>query len=63
MMPGQIISYEIGADFFYRQRDRAREALGTDFDYPTFHRLVLEEGSVPLWRIEDKIDAWIAGAD
>lgn len=63
MMPGQIVSYEVGADFFYRQRDRARDALGDEFDYPTFHRLVLEEGSVPLWRVEDKIDAWIATRD
>jgi len=62
IMPGQIVSYELGADFFYRQRNRAREALGEDFDYPTFHRLVLEEGSVPLWRIEEKIDAWIDNA-
>lgn len=61
MMPAQLITYDLGADFIYRLRDRARSELGDDFDYPTFHRLILEEGSVPLWRLEDKIDAWITG--
>jgi uncharacterized protein (DUF885 family) len=59
IMPGQILSYDIGADAIMTLRDRARDALGDRFDYPTFHRLVLEEGSVPLWRVEEKVDAWI----
>lgn len=62
MMPAQVISYDLGADFIYRLRDRARAELGEAFDYPTFHRLILEEGSVPLWRLEDKVNAWIAEA-
>ncbi len=61
VMPAQLITYDLGADFIYRLRDRARSELGDDFDYPTFHRLILEEGSVPLWRLEEKIDAWVTG--
>lgn len=60
VMPAQLFSYGLGAETLYRLRDRARDALGERFDYPTFHRLVLEDGSVPLWWIEDKVDAWIA---
>lgn len=59
IMPGQILTYDIGADAIMTMRDRARAALGERFDYPTFHRLVLEEGSVPLWRVEEKVHAWI----
>jgi uncharacterized protein (DUF885 family) len=62
-MPGQILAYEFGADFIYGLRNRARDALGERFDYPTFHRLILEEGSVPLQRLEQKIDQWIRSAD
>lgn len=60
VMPAQLFSYGLGAETLYRLRNRARDALGERFDYPTFHRLVLEDGSVPLWWIEDKVDAWIA---
>ncbi|MEN0654313.1 MULTISPECIES: DUF885 domain-containing protein [Hyphobacterium] len=60
VMPAQLFSYGLGAEFLYSLRDRARDALGDRFDYPTFHRLVLEDGSVPLWWIEEKVDAWIA---
>lgn len=63
VMPGQILAYEFGADFIYGLRNRARDALGERFDYPTFHRLILEEGSVPLQRLEEKIDQWIRSAD
>ncbi|WP_297732001.1 DUF885 domain-containing protein [uncultured Maricaulis sp.] len=59
MMPGQILTYDLGAQALLELRDRARSMLGDRFDYPTFHRLILEEGSVPLWRVEEKIDAWI----
>ena len=59
MMPGQILTYDLGAQALLELRDRARLGLGDRFDYPTFHRLILEEGSVPLWRAEEKIDAWI----
>jgi uncharacterized protein (DUF885 family) len=62
VMPGQIVSYDLGGDFIRRLRDRARAALGERFDYPTFHRLILEEGSVPLSRLEEKIDAWVAAS-
>jgi uncharacterized protein (DUF885 family) len=59
VMPGQILAYDFGAEFILQLRARAESALGERFDYPTFHRLILEEGSVPLDRLEQKIAAWI----
>ncbi len=61
MMPAQGITYDLGGDFIYQLRERAKEALGEDFDIRTFHRLVLEEGSVTLARLAEKVEAWIQG--
>lgn len=59
-IPAQAITYGLGAEFIYQLRERAKIEMGEDFDLRDFHRLILEEGSVPLWRLEEKIDAWIA---
>ena len=59
-IPAQAITYGLGAEFIYQLRERARTEMGERFDLREFHRLILEEGSVPLWRLEEKIDAWIA---
>lgn len=61
VMPGQVIAYDFGGDFIHRLRLRAEQALGDEFDIVEFHRLILEEGSVPLARLETKIDQWIEG--
>ncbi|MFT7462263.1 MAG: hypothetical protein ACI9EF_000603 [Pseudohongiellaceae bacterium] len=59
MLPAQGITYDLGGDFIYRLRERAQDALGDDFDIRVFHQLVLEEGSVTLVRLAEKVDAWI----
>ena len=41
-------------------RTRAEEELGSDFDLRAFHAAVLENGSVPLSVLEERIDSWIA---
>ena len=41
-------------------RQKAESALGEHFDVRKFHRAVLENGSVPLFILEQNIDAFIA---
>jgi uncharacterized protein (DUF885 family) len=41
-------------------RKKAQDALGEEFDIRTFHTVVLDQGIVPLFILEDIIDEWIA---
>lgn len=59
-LPGQALSYKIGALTIQRLRDKARAALGARFDIRAFHEEVLGAGSLPLPLLETRIDAWIA---
>ena len=58
--PGQATAYMIGKLEIVRLRDKARAALGQDFDLRQFHNVVLTTGVVPLPLLEQRIDAWIA---
>ncbi|MCB0637272.1 MAG: DUF885 domain-containing protein [Lewinella sp.] len=58
-IPGQALSYKIGQLKILELRARAEAAMGDDFDIRTFHRLVLEDGCLPLALLEKKIDNWI----
>ncbi len=60
-IPGQAVSYKIGALTIQRLRAKAEAALGTRFDIRAFHEQVLGSGAVPLPILEAKIDRWIAG--
>jgi uncharacterized protein (DUF885 family) len=46
--PGQAPSYKIGERHWLRLRDHARAAEGSAFDLKSFHRRVLDIGSVGL---------------
>ncbi|HSR64071.1 MAG TPA: DUF885 domain-containing protein [Xanthomonadaceae bacterium] len=58
--PGQALAYKIGQLKILELRERARQALGPDFDVRDYDDAVLETGSVPLAALEKHIDAWIA---
>lgn len=59
-MPGQSLSYMLGADVLLRARAKAQSALGDTFDIKAFHDSVLIGGARPLPEVEADIDAMIA---
>jgi uncharacterized protein (DUF885 family) len=58
--PGQACGYKIGELKIRELRARAEDALGPDFDVRQFHKALLEQGSLPLEILEQRMDAWIA---
>jgi prolyl oligopeptidase len=58
--PGQALAYKLGQLKLLELRDRAREALGEEFDIRSYHDEVLSHGSVPLSVLEEIVDDWIA---
>jgi uncharacterized protein (DUF885 family) len=57
--PGQATSYKMGMLKILELREKAKQALGEQFDLKTFHSIVLDQGIVPLFILEDLIDDWI----
>lgn len=57
--PGQALSYKLGQLKIVELRQRAEQALGSKFDVRAFHRVVLDEGCLPLSVLEAHVDAWI----
>jgi len=53
--PGQAVSYKIGELTIRRLRQEAEAQLGEDFDLRVFHQKILENGSVPLFILEDLV--------
>ncbi|MDA5193458.1 DUF885 domain-containing protein [Govanella unica] len=59
-VPGQATSFMVGMKKFKDERERARVALGPDFDIREYHNVVLRNGYIPLWAVEQAVDSWIA---
>jgi uncharacterized protein (DUF885 family) len=59
-VPGQATAYMIGNLEIRRLRNEASQALGASFDVRAFHDLVLEDGSMPLWALRQKVEGWVA---
>ncbi len=57
--PGQATAYKIGMIKILELRERARSALGDKFDIRDFHRVVLGNGDVPLFLLEEQVDQYI----
>ena len=58
--PGQATSYKMGMLKILELRKKAQDALGEKFDIRKFHTVVLDQGIVPLFILEDIIDEWIS---
>lgn len=59
-LPGQALAYKVGELKISELRRRAEDKLGDKFDIKEFHRVVLEDGAVPLVTLEQKVRRWIA---
>lgn len=58
--PGQATAYTIGLLKVLELRERARAALGQEFDLREFHGEILGHGQVSLSVLEELVDRWIA---
>jgi len=57
--PGQATSYMLGMLEIRRLRNQAQEQLGERFKIREFHDQVLENGSITLPMLNEKISSWI----
>jgi uncharacterized protein (DUF885 family) len=53
--PGQACAYMVGMLKILELREEAKQAQGAAFDLKTFHRMVLDKGSLPLSLLEREI--------
>jgi len=59
VMPGQACAYKIGMLKILDLREKAKAALGAKFDIRAFHRVVLENGPLPLTILEEVVNDWV----
>ena len=60
--PGQACGYKVGHSEINRQRDKARQALGSAFDDKAFNDTVVLGGNVPLDVLGRNVDEYIRTA-
>jgi len=60
MWPGQLTAYDSGGLYIMALRRQAERELGPKFDLKAFHRVVLGSGVVPLAKLRQNVEAWIA---
>jgi uncharacterized protein (DUF885 family) len=58
-IPGQALGYKVGALKIREIRTKAEKELGNKFNLADFHDQILQNGSMPLDLLEQKIDGWI----
>jgi uncharacterized protein (DUF885 family) len=59
VMPGQATAYTVGMLKLLELREKAKTALGENFDLRKFHDVVLKNGAVPLDVLELLVDQYI----
>ncbi len=57
-IPGQALSYKIGALKIRELRNKYQQQLGDHFKLSAFHDEFLKDGCMPLEIVEKKMDAW-----
>ncbi|NNK60882.1 MAG: DUF885 domain-containing protein [Flavobacteriaceae bacterium] len=57
--PGQALSYKIGELKIRELRQKAEKTLGPKFDIREFHEVILEQGTVTLAILEERINTYI----
>jgi len=60
VMPGQATAYLVGKLKIMELRQRAMDKLGDSFSWAGFHNVILANGAMPLFMLEENIDTWIA---
>lgn len=60
VMPSQATAYTVGMIKILQLRDKAKTALGEQFDIRQFHDVLLKNGAVPLDTLEQLVDTYIA---
>lgn len=58
--PGQACAYKVGHSEINRQRERARTALGSRYDFKAYNDLVVQGGNRPLVVLEQDVSRYIA---
>ncbi|MFK7783376.1 DUF885 domain-containing protein [Psychroserpens sp.] len=58
--PGQALSYKIGELKIRELRTKAENVLGSKFDIREFHDVILNQGTVTLSILEDRINKYIS---
>jgi uncharacterized protein (DUF885 family) len=57
-IPGQALSYKIGALKIRELRNKYQQELGKEFKLSAFHHELLKDGCMPLDVLEKKMDEW-----
>jgi uncharacterized protein (DUF885 family) len=57
-IPGQALSYKVGAMKIRELRTKYEKELGDKFKLSDFHDEVLRDGVMPLAILEKKLDSW-----
>lgn len=57
--PGQATAYKIGMLKIMKLRHKAQQELGPEFDIRAFHDVILANGAVPLYILEELVNEWI----
>ena len=62
-IPGQALSYKVGALKISELREKYKKQLGPKFNLPAFHDELLKDGVMPLEVLERKMDVWSKQVD
>lgn len=58
LQPGKILPYGVGVAMFELLENRAKNALGNDFDQKAFNEVLLNDGNRPFEVVEDDVNAY-----